>query len=78
MANIPVEYLTDAEGNTRAVVIPIELWRQLLPQGSTSIEDLAENLEDYCLSRAMDEAKETPLLSREEALTYLDSEEDED
>jgi hypothetical protein len=78
MANIPVEYLTDSDGNTRAVVIPIELWRQLLPQGNTSIEDLAESLEDYCLSKAMDEARESPLLSREEALQYLESEEDED
>ncbi len=78
MANILVEYLTDSEGNTRAVVIPIELWRQLLPQGDTSVEDLAENLEDYCLSKAMDEARESPLLSREEALQYLESEEDED
>jgi len=43
----------------------------------TSIEDLAENLEDYCLSKAMDEARETPLLSREEAFAYLESEEDE-
>jgi hypothetical protein len=78
MASIPVEYLTDSEGNTRAVVIPIELWKQLLPQGDASIEDLAENLEDYCLSRAMDEARETPILSREEALAFLESEEDED
>ena len=78
MANIPVEYLTDSEGNTRAVVIPIKLWRQLLPQGDSSIEDLAENLEDYCLSKAMDEAKESPLLSREEALQPLESEENDD
>jgi|GEM_PF-1536621 len=33
MANIPIKYLSDSEGNTKAVVIPIELWKKLLPQG---------------------------------------------
>jgi hypothetical protein len=74
VTNSTINYLTDAEGNTQAVVIPIELWRQLLPQGGDSIEDLAENLEDYCLNKAMDEAQETPLLSREEALRFLEEE----
>ena len=42
-----IEYLTDLEGNPRAVVIPIDLWRRLLPQGGDSTdEELAENLED--------------------------------
>ena len=27
-----IEYLTDEEGQPTAVVIPIELWRQTLPQ----------------------------------------------
>jgi len=36
-----------------------------------SDEELPEAMEDHCLSKAMDEAKETPLLSREEALAYL-------
>jgi len=77
MTNSNLEYLTDVEGNPKAVVIPITLWRQLLPQGDDSIADLAENLEDYCLNNAMDEAKETPLLSHEEALQFL-AEENED
>lgn len=63
MSNSAINYLTDAEGNTQAVVIPIKLWRQLLPQGRDSIEELAENLEDYCLNKAMDEAQKTPLLT---------------
>jgi len=76
MSNSEIEYLTDAEGNPRAVVIPIDLWRQLLPQGQDSVEELADNLEDYCLSKAMDEAQETPLLSREEALSFLEEDTD--
>lgn len=56
MLNNVIDYLTDADGNPKAVVIPIDLWRQLLPQGDDSIQDLAENLEDYCLNKAMDEA----------------------
>lgn len=77
MTKSAIEYLTDVEGNTKAVVIPIELWQQLLPQGGDSTEELAENLEDYCLNNAMDEAQATPLLNREEALQFL-AEEDSD
>jgi len=32
---------------------------------------LSEEMEDYCLNKAMDEAKKTPLLNRDEALDYL-------
>jgi hypothetical protein len=39
-----------------------------------SLEDFIETLEDYCLNKAMDEAKKTPLLSREEALKFLEEE----
>lgn len=77
MPKSAIEYLTDMEGNPRAVVIPIDLWRQLLPQGGDSTEELAENLEDYCLNNAMDEAQSTPLLNREDALQFL-AEEDGD
>jgi hypothetical protein len=38
-----------------------------------SDEELSEAMEDYCLSKAMDEAQGTPLLSREEALAYLEA-----
>lgn len=76
MADLAIEYLTDSEGNPRAVVIPIELWRKLLPEANSSLEEISENLEDYCLSRAMEEAKETPLLSRQEAIKFLDAEDD--
>ena len=67
-----IEYLTDGEGQPTAVVIPIELWRQILPQTDGSLEDLTEGIEAYCLSKAMDEAKATPLLSRDKALRFLE------
>lgn len=69
---IEVEYLTDKDGQLKAVVVPIELWRQILPRDVTSIEELSEAIEDYCLNKAMDEAKESPLLNRDEALAFLE------
>ncbi len=66
-----VEYLTDQEGKPRAVVLPIELWRRLLPQEDGSVEELSDAVEDYCLGKAMDEGRRTPLLSRDEALEFL-------
>ena len=67
-----VEYVTDKNGQPKAVVIPIELWKRLLPNENTSVKELSEGIEDYCLNKAMDEAQQTPLLSREEALKYLE------
>jgi hypothetical protein len=67
-----VEYLTDKNGQPKAVVIPIELWRQLFPQDETDLEAMIEQVEDYCLSKAMDEAQDSPLLNREEALALLE------
>ena len=69
---VEVEYLTDKKGQQKAVVIPIELWKQLFPKDDASIEELSEEVEDYCLSKAMDEAQKTPLLNRKEALIYLE------
>jgi hypothetical protein len=69
-----IEYLTNKDGAAIAVVIPIELWRQLLPipTEEASFEELQEAVEDYCLNKAMDEAVNTPLLNRSEALAYLE------
>ncbi|MCP3959882.1 MAG: hypothetical protein GY719_18720 [bacterium] len=66
-----VHYLTDQQGEPQAVVLPIELWRRLLPREDPSPEELAAALEDYCLGRAIDEGRRTPLLSRDEALEIL-------
>ena len=67
-----VHYMTDEDGVPTAVVLPIELWQRLLPHEGASVEDVRESVEDYCLGRAMDEGQETPLLSREEALEFLE------
>ncbi|NEO14396.1 MULTISPECIES: hypothetical protein [unclassified Moorena] len=67
-----IEYLTDKNGEPKAVVIPIEVWRQLFPEENIALDELSERLEDYCLNQAMDEAKLTPLLDREAALKYLE------
>lgn len=69
---LEIEYMTDKNGQPKAVVIPIELWRQLLPDEDVSVEELSEKIENYCLNNAMNEARNTPLLSREEALRYLE------
>ena len=67
-----IEYLTDKNGQPKAVVIPIEFWRQLFPEEKISLDELSEGLEDYCLNKAMDQAKQTPLLERDAALKYLE------
>lgn len=41
MAMIEIEYLTDKNGQPKAVVIPIELWRQLFPKDDVSVEELS-------------------------------------
>ncbi|NCR22687.1 MAG: hypothetical protein GPJ27_12490 [Microcystis aeruginosa L111-01] len=69
---LSIEYLTDQNGQTKAVVIPIELWRQVFPQEDMSCEEFTEAIEDYCLNQAMDEAQQSPLLAIEEALAYLE------
>ncbi len=68
---IDIEYLTDKSGNPKAVVIPIVLWRKLIDGNTASEDDLSEAFENYCLNKAMDEAKNSPLMTREEALAYL-------
>jgi len=69
---IELEYITDKDGQQKAVVIPIELWRKILPSKTASVEDISEEVEDYCLDKAMNKAKESPLLNRKEALTFLE------
>jgi len=70
---VELEYLTDKSGQLKAVVVPIGLWKQLIIEDDASADELSEAMEDYCLSKAMDEAQKTPLLSREEALAYLEA-----
>jgi hypothetical protein len=72
---LEIEYLTDKNGHPKAVVIPIEVWKQLFFEQSeqkVTFEDLSDKLEDYCLNQAMNEAESTPLLDRQTALKYLE------
>jgi hypothetical protein len=66
-----IAYITDKDGQQKAVVIPIELWRKILPPKNASVEDISEEVENYCLNKAMDEAERGPLLNRKEALAFL-------
>ena len=68
---LEVEYLTDRNGQTKAVVVPIALWRQILPRDDGSTEALSETMADYCLGKAMDEAKKSPTYNRSDAMAYL-------
>ena len=67
-----IEYITNKNGDVSAVVIPIELWQKVLPNEEVSVEQLADAVENYCMNKAMDEAINTPLLDRAEALAYLE------
>ena len=67
-----LEYLTNQDGQPTAVVIPIEIWRQLLPFENASLENLSDAIEDYCLNKAMDEGKKSPLYSQDEAKAFLE------
>ena len=70
---LELEYLTDKSGQLKAVVIPVELWNKLFLDENASPEELAEAIENYALNKAMDEAEQTPLLTRKEALTQIPS-----
>jgi hypothetical protein len=67
-----LEYLTNSEGKRTAVIIPIELWQQLLPSEDRSYEIVSEAIEDNCLNKAMDEVEKSPLCDRNEALSFLE------
>lgn len=62
--------------NQMLLSITISLWQTIFPESITSPEELVERVEDYCLCRAMDEAAQTPSLSREEALAYIEDDVD--
>jgi hypothetical protein len=39
---LEIEYVTDKNGQPKAVVIPIELWKRLLPNENLAVEELSE------------------------------------
>lgn len=69
---IEFEYLTDKDGKPKAVVIPIEIWQRITTTENVSEAELSEGIEDYCLNKAMDEAKDSPLFDRTAALEFLE------
>ncbi len=50
----------------------MEIWQQLLPMEDSSLESLGAAIEDYCLNKAIDEGKKSPLCDRGEVLTFLE------
>ncbi|KPA13107.1 hypothetical protein MHK_006708 [Candidatus Magnetomorum sp. HK-1] len=69
-----INYLTNTKGHKTAAIVPIELWLHIFPEDDISTDKLIEGVENYCLNKAMDEGKKSPLLSRQEALAYLENE----
>ncbi|PSB12807.1 hypothetical protein C7B62_00140 [Pleurocapsa sp. CCALA 161] len=69
---IEFEYLTDKDGKPKAVVIPIEVWQRITTIETVSEAEISAGIEDYCLNKAMDEAKNSPLLDRAAALEFLE------
>ena len=53
---LELEYITDENGQQKAFVIPTELWRKIVATENASLEDISEEVENYCLNKAMDEA----------------------
>ncbi len=66
-----IEYITDSKGQLKGVLVPVEIWKEIFPESPESLEELLERFEDYCLNKAMDEAKESPLLTKDEAISFL-------
>lgn len=54
---LEIECITDKDGRKKAVVIPIDLWRKISPAKEASAEEISEEVESYCLNKAMDEAE---------------------
>ena len=77
-ANTQGKTLEEARENLKeAVQLIIEANRELAQRETAGKQVIREELlvtvENYCLSKAMDEAKRSLLLNREEALVYLEA-----
>ena len=69
---LEIEYLIDKNGDKKAVIIPIELWKKIMPIDEDNLDNLPDAIEDYCLNKAMEEGLSSPLLDRESALKFLE------
>jgi hypothetical protein len=69
-----VRFVTDADGNRQAILLDLAVWEEILAllEDLEADEALTEEMEDEALNRAMDEAMNSPLLTQEQALAYLD------
>ena len=73
MTLLNLEYITNQKGQPTAVVISIKTQRQLLPIDNISLENIREDIENYCLNKAMDEGKNTPLYAHAEVIAFLEN-----
>ncbi len=72
---LEIEYMTDKNGQPKAVVIPIELWRQLLPDEDLSFEELSERIEMHFirLIRSRYSAKPATQPTRKPKMSWSDT-----
>lgn len=59
-----VRFVTDANGTRQAVQLDLSVWEEIMA--------FLEEFEDDALNQAMDEAMSSPLLTKDQALAYLD------
>jgi hypothetical protein len=52
-----IEYIMNKNGQPEAVVIPIEVWNEILPKEDCSLDELSEAFEYYCLNKANEALK---------------------
>lgn len=69
------QFVIDQAGNKTAVLIDLPTWQKIVATLTTlTAADPLEALEDYALNRAIDEAQDSPILTRAEALAFLAAE----
>ncbi|GAB4436048.1 MAG: hypothetical protein Kow0031_17810 [Anaerolineae bacterium] len=70
------QFLVDQAGNKTAVLVDLSTWQKIVDALiALATPEQVEALEDFALNRAMDEAADSPALSRAEALAMLAAEE---
>lgn len=68
------QFVVDQAGNKTAVLVDLATWQEIVSTLSALANpEKLEALEDFALNRAMDEAQNSPALSRAEALAFLES-----
>jgi hypothetical protein len=71
----PTQFVTDQAGNKTAVLVDLATWEKIVTALTVLVDpDKLEVLENAALNRAMDEAQDSPVLPRAEALAFLAAE----